>query len=168
MDLQKGPLGILGWFSLKVTGRNPPGFGDSVVPVVEVGDNYLATSELQLQIATTNLSLATFNGTTFTVPNGKCWRLIAASWAVGLNAADVALRSFCEIGIGSPNSAPNNVIVAQNDQAGGILPRAVGATWRPPIFVPSGWTVAVTMITSGAITVAVPRIASVMYQEVDL
>jgi hypothetical protein len=157
MDLQKGPLGILGWFSLKVTGRNPPGFGDSVVPVVEVGDNYLATSELQLQIATTNLSLATFNGTTFTVPNGKCWRLIAASWAVGLNAADVALRSFCD-----------NVIVAQNDQAGGILPRAVGATWRPPIFVPSGWTVAVTMITSGAITVAVPRIASVMYQEVDL
>jgi hypothetical protein len=168
MQLQKGPLGILGWFALKVTGQNPTQFGDGVVPVAEVGDNYLATSEMRLIQDTSNLALATFSGSTFTCPAGKVWRLINASFTTNLNAADIAVRSVVECGILSPNSSPNPTQIAFNDQAGGIGVRGAVANLRPPIFLPSGWSVGLSIITSAALTVAVPRIASIFVQEFDL
>lgn len=169
MNLQKAGLGILGAFGLKVTGQNPPLFGDAVLPVADVFDQYLATSELQLKLDQSNVNLATFNGSSFTVPNGKVWRVIGAGWGGAVNAADVALKSIIDIGITSPNSAPASVVIASGaPDPGGAVTRAFGANFRPPIFLPSGWTISLAFFTSAALTVTFARSAGVFYQEFDL
>lgn len=171
MQLQKAPSGLLGWFQLKVGGFNPPGFSDTVVPVVEVGDNYLATSELQINVgAGLPTALAAFNSVQFTVPAGKAWRLKAASLIGALNVADVALLSICTIAIQSPNSAPFAVRLAvRNDPGGGgALPRAVAWQSATPIFLPSGWKVSFELWTSAAITVTSTLLTAALYQEIDL
>lgn len=167
MDLQKGPSGILGWFALKVTGRNPPLFSDAVVPVAEVGDNYLATSELQVKLAQSNTNLSTFTGQTLTVPQGKVWRVICASCLCNLNAADVALVSEVSVGIQTPNIAPQSVLAAAAVQSGNIY-RVTTMIARPPIFLPSGVSLVGGLATSAAITVATPMSLAALVQEFDL
>lgn len=170
MDLQKGPLGILGWFALKVTGRNPPAFGDSVLPVVEVGDNYLATSELQLQTAQPNIGIGASSATsTFAVPQGKVWRVIGAGLVGGTNIADVAFTSLIAIYVKSPNSGVISVPIASGAKdPGGQSLRQFGATFRPPIFLPSGWSLQVNITFNNVLTVAAGQNVGVMLQEFDL
>ena len=168
MDLQKGPLGVLGWFALKVTGRNPPGFGDSVVPVVEVGDNYLATSELQIQRAAMATLLATFTSQSFTVPNGKVWRLIAASMFGTNDAADAALTSVDTIALKSPNSTVFSVSIVHGANQTTANARGCAGTFRPPIFLPSGWGIAFSRSQSAAVTVSANVQIGCVYQEFDL
>lgn len=169
MQLQKGPLGILGWFALKVTGRNPPAFGDAVVPVVEVGDNYLATSELQMQTSLIPSTLTVSQTILFTVPAGKCWRLIGAGGYLTLNVADAGFVVVGSVGVRSPNSAPNDgyVFTQTTGQTAGNA-RVFGAAFRPPIFLPSGWSVAISTVRSAAVTVASFQYAVITYQEIDL
>jgi hypothetical protein len=169
MQLQKGPQGILGWFALKVGGRNPPTFGDAVLPVVEVGDNYLGTSELQIQRVALASALAASNNQDFTVPAGKCWRLIGGSFFGSLNVADVALSSLISIGVKSPTSTVFSVLLSVSPKdPGGAIARGWAASFRPPIFLPSGWTVSLALTTSGAITVTSNYQVGVLYQEMDL
>jgi hypothetical protein len=168
MQLQKGPLGILGWFALKVTGRNPPGFGDSVIPVVEVGDNYLATSELQIQRQAVALLLAVNTGATFVVPNGKIWRLIAAGAFGTNNAADNALVSVDQFALQSPLSTVFSVPIVMGNYQTGANGRGCAGTFRPPIFLPSGWTVAWSRNQSAAVTVTANIQVGIVYQEFDL
>lgn len=169
MQLQKAPSGILGWFALKVGGFNPPAFGDAVQPVVEVGDHYLATSELQLQRTALATALTGFNPQDFTVPNGKVWRLLGASMYGALNAADVALASIITIGVKSPLSTVFVVNLSTSPKdPGGMGTRAWATCFRPPLFLPSGWTVEVALTTSGAITITSNMQCGLMYQEFDL
>jgi hypothetical protein len=167
MDLQKGPLGILGWFALKVTGRNPPSFGDAVVPMVEVGDQYLATSELQVKNAVLATSLAAFNQQTISVPAGKVWRLIAASFNGALNAADAALISQMAIAVIAPGGASNCSLVTGPAYASTSI-RQVAVLCRPPVFLPSGWSLNFNMFTSAAITVTSNIQCNAFVQEFDL
>jgi len=168
VQLQKGPLGILGWFALKVTGRNPPVFSDSVVPVVEVGDNYLATSELQIQRQAVALLLAVNTGATFVVPNGKVWRLIAAGSFGTNNAADNALVSVDQIALLSPLSTVFSVPIVLGPYQTGANGRGCAGTFRPPIFLPSGWTVSWSRNQSAAVTVTANVQVGIVYQEFDL
>jgi len=168
MDLQKGPLGILGWFALKVTGRNPPGFGDSVVPVVEVGDNYLATSELQIQRQAVALLIAVNTAASFTVPNGKVWRLIAAGSFGTNNAADNALVSVDQIALQSPSSGVFSVPIVFGAYQTGANGRGCAGNFRPPIFLPSGWIVTWSRNQSAAVTVTANVQFGIVYQEFDL
>lgn len=168
MDLQKGPLGILGWFALKVTGRNPTGFGDSVVPVAEVGDHYLATSELQEVNVVMPTLLQTTNGASLTVPNGKVWRVIAVSMAGALNAADAALLSQQNIGFQSPNGSPKSCLVVSTTPYAFTNQRGAAATMRPPVLLPSGWKIVYALNTSAAITVTSNIQCDAMIQEFDL
>lgn len=167
MNLQKGPLGVLGAFSLKVLGRNPTGFGDSVSPVVDVYDQYLASGELQVNNQALATSLAAFNSSTFTVPNGKVWRLMGASLVGALNAADAALLSTLAVAIQSPNSTPQGCRVAAGQTIATAGARFVAAVFRPPIFLPSGFKVALELWTSAAITVTSNLQATVLVQEFD-
>jgi hypothetical protein len=169
MQLQKGPLGLLGAFALKVLGQNPPNFGDTVIPIADVYDQYLATSELQIQRAAMATALATFTSTSFTVPAGKVWRLIAASMAGANNAADAALVSTDLIGLLSPNSTVFSVNIAQGAlQTGAAVIRGVAVTLRPPIFLPSGWSISFGRSQSAAVTVTANVQVGCMYQEFDL
>lgn len=167
--LQKSPLGLLGALALKTLGRNPDQFSSSVMPTMDVYDQYLATSELQMVVDTTNLTLTGETTKTFTVPTGKVWRLIAAGGRTGLNAADVALIMAGVVNLQSPNGAPQRtpIGVFLTPQLGQGL-RAFGFNFRPPIFLPSGWKVLVDFDFSAAVTVAVPGIASIVVQEFDL
>lgn len=168
MQLQKGPLGILGWFALKVTGRNPPGFSDSVVPVVEIGDNYLATSELQIQRVAVTVGIGVSSGNNaFVVPSGKIWRLIAAGVFGGTAAADAAFRSVISIALKSPNSGVFEVPIAVSSYDGGNATRGLGYTARPPILLPSGWSISSSIFFSANLTVAANTQMGVVYQEID-
>jgi len=169
VQLQKAPLGLLGAFALKVLGRNPPQFSDVVVPTADVYDQYLATQELQQLTVAGNANLAASNTRTFTVPNGKVWRLIGAGAQIGLNVADVALKSIITVNIQSPNGGlPDGLIGSGVTDTGGAAFRAFGLALRPPIFLPSGWIVGLGLNTSAALTVAVPMQGTVLVQEIDL
>lgn len=168
MQLQKAPSGILGWFALKVGGYNPPAFSDAVIPVVEVGDNYLATSELQVKTQNLATTLATFNGNDFTVPNGKCWRLIGASIFGSLNAADTALKTVISIGIKTPISSPAACLLGLTESGSGVVTRGHAIALRPPVFLPSGFIVSLGMATNTAITVTSNFSCNVLIQEFDL
>jgi hypothetical protein len=168
MQLQKAGKGILGAFGLKVTGNNPPLFGDAVVPVADVFDQYLADAELQVNNQVLATNLAAFNSSTFTVPNGKCWRLIGASLVGQLNAADAAITTQSTVNIQSPNSAPNGCRVATSTSYATPGPRIVAAAFRPPIFLPSGFKVVLELWGSAAITISSNLQATAFYQEFDL
>jgi len=168
VQLQKGPLGLLGAFALKVGGQNPTGFGDSVVPVAEVMDHYLATSELNSVVVNGLGGLVASVTRAFVVPAGKVWRVIGAGMQVGLNAADVALKSNITIGISSPNGGlPGTIVLGGTDQGGAVF-RSSGIVFRPPLFLPSGWSVQETFLTSAAMTVSVQVFGTLLYQEFDL
>lgn len=171
MQLQKSPIGLLGAFALKVLGRNPQAFGDTITPTVDVYDQYLAQGELKISTLSSNVNLATFNARSFTVPAGKAWRLIGLGGNYTPNAADVAVLGKLSGAITSPDSAPLAFITGSS---GGGLAVAVGAAgvnfgqaFRPPIFLPSGWSVAVTLVSATAWTVAAPFAAELMLQEID-
>ena len=167
MQLQKAPSGLLGWFALKVGGFNPPAFGDAVLPVVEVGDHYLATSELQVKTQILATALSTFNGSDFTVPNGKCWRVLGASLFGSLNVADIALKSVMAVGIKSPISAPASCNLTSVESITGAATRAVSINFRPALFLPPGFVVSLGLVTNTAITVTSNLTAAVFIQEFD-
>lgn len=169
MQLQKGPLGILGAFALKVLGRNPSQFGDSVTPIVDVYDQYLATSELISNVVGGNLNLAATNTRTFTVPAGKAWRLMGCGIDMGFNGADIALKSIITVEVSSPNSGlPGTVLYSSGTDVGGAVARTGGVAFRPPIFLPSGWSINLKFSCSAAPTVAVPLFSTALYQEIDI
>jgi len=168
MDLQKAPSGILGWFGLKVGGRNPPGFSDFITPVVEVGDHYLATSELQIQRQAMALALAVGTSVDFTVPQGKVWRVIAAGSFGTNNAADAGLTSVDNIQLKSPLSTVFSVPVAVGAAQTGTVTRGVSVVFRPPLMLPSGWIVSIGRSQSAAVTVTANVQVGLVYQEMDL
>lgn len=169
MDLQKGPSGILGWFALKVTGRNPPNFGDAVVPVVEVGDNYLASGELKINSNSTAPALTSSFSRVFTVPQGKCWRVISAGGYIVMNVADVALIALGTVSFETPNAAPFDApAFSFTTPQLGTGARVFGTSFRPPVFLPSGISIVVGMAYSAPITVAGAAFAAVFVQEFDL
>ena len=170
VPLQKGPLGLLGAFALKVLGRNPIGFGDTVVPVADVYDQYLATSELQVKIVNGATALATFNSQSSTVPQGRVWRVAAVNCLAAMNAADIALVSLVGVAVLSPNSAPFScqLCVQPSGPGPGLLQRAASAICRPPLFLPSGWSLQAFMYSSGPITVAGTLQLAALIQEFDL
>jgi hypothetical protein len=168
VQLQKAPVGILGAFALKVLGRNPTTFGETVQPIVDVYDQYLGTSELQINVGSGLVTaLAGYNAVSFTVPNAKAWRLKAASLIGALNVADAALVSTQTIGIQSPNSAPFLVRVATRQDPATTGCRHVGWQTATPIFLPSGWKVVFELWTSAAITVSSTLVTSAFIQEID-
>lgn len=169
MQLQKSPVGLLGAFALKVLGRNPPQFGEAVQPVVDVYDQYLSQGELRGMVQ----SGATIVGNpvvqqTLSVPRGKCWRVIGAGGFVSVNVADVALIYQGTIAIGDPTGSAEIPVFTYNLPQLGVNGRNFGCTFRPPLFIPSGWNVAVTAVASANPTVAGTFIASVLVQEFDL
>jgi putative lipoic acid-binding regulatory protein len=168
MQLQKSPIGLLGAFALKVLGRNPQQFGDQVVPVVDVYDQYLAIGELQILTGSgLATALAAFNSVSFTVPNGKAWRLKAASLIGSLNAADAAVVSVQTIALQSPNSAPFSVRLATRQDPANAGVRHVAWQSGTPIFLPSGWKVTFELWTVTAITVTSTLLTSALIQEIE-
>lgn len=165
--LQKAPTGLLGAFALKVGGLNPDIFGDTVTPVVDVYDQYLAMGELQVKTNLTATQLVTSNGFDFVVPNFKVWRVISGAWYGTLNAADVALKSVISVGVKSPNSGPVANLFGTQESASGVGFRAFGMTFRPPIFLTSGWALSLGMNTNTAITISSNFFATCLIQEFD-
>lgn len=169
MQLQKGPIGLLGAFALKVLGRNPPAFGDSVVPIVDVYDQYLNQGEQQVKSSAVALNIGVpFLNVTFTVPTSKCWRVLGAGGFVSLNAADAALIAQVGIGILSPADPLNSALVfAQYPPQLGANGRTIGTSFRPPLFLTAGWQVSFGFTFSGNITAAGSATGTLLVQEFD-
>lgn len=84
--LQKVGAGLLDAFDLKTYGTSPTAFGDTVSPIADVMDHYLAT---RLRCAANNGNLQNINdNVALTVPNGTAWRLHCVGGHIDLNAAD--------------------------------------------------------------------------------
>lgn len=160
MQLQKGPIGLLGAFALKVLGRNPPQFGDSVTPTVEVMDQYLASGELDVQ-TTGNFDVAgTSNNAQLVVPTGKVWRVLCAGITVTTNAADIVDGYKVGIAVLPPAGSGSVVPLAYQYTP----PAPAGATlngmrfgyyFPRPLFLPSGWGILYQCDTDRAITTQV-------------
>jgi hypothetical protein len=172
MQLQKGPVGLLGALALKVLGRNPPQFGDAVVPTVEVLDQYLAQGELDVQ-ATGNVDVVgTTNNAQILVPSGKCWRVLCVGFNVTTNAADIVDGYKVGFAILPPAGVGNLVPTAYKD----VPPAPAGATlngtrfgyyFPRPLFLPPAWGILFQIDTDRAITTQVRMQGFLLRQQFD-
>lgn len=170
--LQKAPLGLLGAFALKVLGVNPDFFGRTVVPIADVYDQYLATTELQIKQGSAVAAIGSGSEfpATFTVPAGKVWRVIGGSISGSLNVADAAINVQGTFGVISPNSGPTAAVLATGPIMTGMQAgtRSFGCSFRPPIFLPSGWSISSGVLFSAVTTVVSTWLATALIQEFDL
>lgn len=168
--LQKACIALAGALDLKVGGRNPDKFGDTVLPTVEVFDQYLAGEELQrASTAAFNLAIAATNAAAnLSVPPGKAWRVLGAGLASNVNVADAALLFDCVISVNQPGLTPPVVIFAQT-MNGSTLSRLGGLYFARPLFLPAGWALVFQIFARGAApTVAISNVGSALVQEFDL
>lgn len=169
MQLQKGPIGLLGAFALKVLGRNPTQFGDTITPTIDVFDHYLSSGELQRvgQTITIGIGALTANADQ-TVPNGKVWRVLGIGAAFVINAADAGLAFASHFSVKSPGGVTLTQIFSANS-VGSSTGRTVGFYAGRPLTLPGGWAINFVHTASGAgPTVATAVASGVLVQEFDL
>lgn len=169
MKLQKSPIGLLGAFALKVLGRAPDKFGDTVLPTVDVFDLYLAKSELkgvQTAAFVINIGGSIVNSPDLVVPNGKVWRVLALSTFTTLNIADTALvfsSWFMAI-------SPTVVTIALDSRVAVGYGTGRNAGYCPsfgPLVLPAGWILRAGVGSSAAVTVATSSAFNCLVQEFD-
>jgi len=171
MRLQKAPVGILGALNLKTEGQNPSEFSDTVLGVIDVTNFYLG---LETKISRQTLTIAnpgTFGSAAHTVPVGKVWRVFGGGFAGVLNAADAALTTIVDTRF---SSDPVNSVVALMPptgvmQRGGAANRAckLAATFGQTLFLPSGWSVLMTVQLDAAPAVDFVVDTALVLQEFD-
>lgn len=93
MRLQKYPDILLGWLNLKNEGRAPVEFGETVLPVIEVGDLYAHPDRTMV----TNSAATALNTDLALLQPGisEAWRVKAISLVLARNVADIALSVTC-------------------------------------------------------------------------
>jgi hypothetical protein len=172
MQLQKAAQGLLGWFSLKTTGRNPPVFGESLLPVVEMGDNYLLQGELSAEnVLGTNIGIGSSSGQiTFQVPANKVYRVLAIGADLALAAADNAFTTdwYIFVNFAAPSSL-TGYIFAGAMQASAAGNARIGAFYLPrPLLLPPSASIVVGFRSSANLTVAASNHGSLIRQSIDL
>jgi hypothetical protein len=154
MELQKAPLGLLGWFSLKVLGRNPPQFGEAIQPVVDVGDSYLVQSEFSAEtiLGTFLLGNAQSSLMTFVVPASKLYRVwgVAADTTVGAGDAALNTAYAALLSVGGNPAAPF-MIAAGPMTLTGNLTRTGSLLFPRPMLLGPGTTITVFTQSSAAL-----------------
>lgn len=116
--LQSSPLGLLGLFRLKVLGRNPDGFGEDVIPVVEVSDFYGAP--LLEAVGVSTAVAAAGSATTIPVPQGEVWRVHGVGARLDMTAAITATDGIgISIAVDTANAA--RCQLAQNNDRAMVL-----------------------------------------------
>jgi hypothetical protein len=152
--LHKAPLGLLGAFALKVLGRNPDKFGEAVLPVVDVYDQYLDTTEARV-VGTMAIGTRTISGA-HVLPSRYAYRVLAIGVSFSLDAADVALTATTITSMTSPAVAgtvtePQGTMVVNG--ATGLF-RSLGL-WLPrPFFLMPGWQIIQRVYLSANVTAA--------------
>jgi len=148
--LQMAPAGLLGAFDLKVTGRNPDRFGDTVFPMTDITDFYLA--QLLQSVGTTNtIAIGTTAGASvITVPAATVYRVLAISGEIVLGGADAALTAT-GITYVTPPVGSGAVYLPLT----GAFTKVSTSLWLPggriePLVLTSGWRLTVAGNLSGA------------------
>lgn len=168
--LQKSPLGVLGAFALKVLGRNPDKFGDTVLPTADVYDQYLLQTELQMQIVSAGITVAAFsNASVLLVPPGKIWRVLSVgTQGATITGADLAL--VWAVIISAINPAGTQAVVTTGVLVGSAPIGAVrghGLYLPRPLVLPGGWGLRFQFSTSAAVANANSIQNVALYQEID-
>jgi len=151
--LQKSPDGVLGALDLKVLGLNPNKFSDTLVPIVDVYDQYLAN-----ELATLESPTATITGpavsadATLTVPNGQAYRVLAIGVYCLLAGGDAALTQVTQFVI-----VPRNGFSMPVLRSGTVGPATTGGTSRiwgellaRPLYLNSGCRIIASLGLSAA------------------
>lgn len=168
MRLTAAPLGLLGAFALKVLGKNPDGFGDTVSPVVDVYDQYLQTTENRT-IGAIGIGARTVS-MTHTLPDRFCWRVLAIGVNFTLDAADIALTATVITSVTSPAVAGTiiepcgtmvvNGATGTNRALGHLLPR--------PLLLLPGNSIITRVYLSANVTVALNVNSCLLVQPLEL
>jgi hypothetical protein len=168
--LQKSPLGLLGAFDLKTLGHQPNQFGDVVMPVHGVTDQYLLP---QLAIVTASATIAIAGNSAVTsipVPQGQVWRVLAWSIECTLAAADAALGPRGSIAIGDGTATFcyvfGNVVIDGTTGGGATAQRFGSALLGNPLWLRPGWNIIGGVVTSAAATVAIPCTLRVLFNRI--
>lgn len=171
MQLQKPPTGLLGWFQLKVGGRNPTAFSDTIVPTLEIGDNYLLQGEVAVE---TGLGTNGAIGTTaapqmqVTVPAGKLWRILAIGTDLGLAVADNAFDTAVQITFSMQSVS---ALIAHLSTNGAKSPgngRYAAFYFPRPFLLTAGNIIVLSQYFSAALTVAASQHYYILRQQIDL
>jgi len=172
-QLQKPALGLLGALQLKIGGLLPALFGGTIVPTIDVYDQYLAQGELKVVQNTVPISLVnTTSALRTTVPNGKAWRVLGVGGYWNFAAADVALIVQGSVWVVAPGINPGAElscpVFTYNVPQLGQSTRSFGYQCPRPIFLPAGWGFFIDMVSSALPTVANTFTTTCFVQEFDL
>lgn len=140
-QISKFPRGFLSLVGMNNRGENPREVTDQIVPVVDIGANFLIeTQELLFTVnsgAANGFNRFDFNPVTGLVPAGETWRLWLASLSITTPAGctgrvSLALRTSVGGGGRSPIAAPLNFIASETN-------------WQVVAFdtlwLPAGWEI---------------------------
>jgi len=137
--LQKSPRALLAALELKVSGDNPTVFGDSVVPVIDVYDQYLIDRALMATGSTAITQPATSGSVVLTPPAGEAWRVRSIGAIVNVDAADVAIDKQLFIAIRDAAGSSSVIVAAESSLAFASL--FGGIYLDRPLWLPAGWTI---------------------------
>lgn len=128
MRLQKAAAGLLSLMELKVDGGNPPEFGNTVTPIIDVAEFYTVPN--QLVVTATGNVTANGDAVTYTVPAGYMLRVRQVGFQV---TAGGAIAAADGIG-GALYFAPN--------PGGSGIQLAAGVS-SPKITLAAAWSISV-------------------------
>lgn len=167
MRLQASPHGLLGLFQLKQEGRNPSQFGEQVLPVVDVLEQYaLAYLDVTRANKITGAA-ATTDTQTITVPQGKVWKLRAIGQAVNLNAADLGKSVNFATYIDSPAGVGTPIFMGSGGGLATVADRVAPLTLGSDLWLPSGWKIRSVMTISAALAANASYDLWVLRTEID-
>jgi len=138
--INRQPLGLLSFFGIKNSGRNPSALAESIAPTLDLSQWYLATNSQSTAI---NDNVAAVGFTTFIqVPQNETWAILACT----VNSQN-ALGAGQTLRIGGAFSRPSvlgNVVAPLTLYGESVTVGAVAVAWSNPgsiVFVPPGATV---------------------------
>lgn len=138
--LQKSPLGLIETFDLNWQGRQPENFGNTVDPVTDVTDFYLAT-QAQVLNNTVAHAIATQTFTHSFGPTQFIWRVLTLGLTLTFQAADIALEFAVQYSIDDGNAEnaihPNQGTWSALEQSS--LIKRHGFVLPTPLLVKPGW-----------------------------
>lgn len=144
------PRALLGVFGMKVGGENPPFFAETVVPTVDVYDQYL--SDLAgIAPETVNPAAGVVTAEVFEGPivAGITWRVFSLGVVTMLVVgADVGQDSNMSLWLVALDG--NQVPIASLEYFVTQTERTIGVLFPRPLWLPPGWRVRASAVLSGA------------------
>lgn len=138
--LQTAPASLLAALELKVSGKNPNAFSDTLQPVADVYDQYL-TDRVGVATESTTVVAPAVTGNAAEAPvTGVAWRVLAVyGFVVTAAGADAAIDKQVKIAIVDPGGV--TVVIGRGESSLAFTQLDHGLYLPRPFWLPHGFSI---------------------------